>query len=152
MKKVILGLILFVSIFMLSGCFTKKVITTDEFKSIAEKNGYTTTNVIEQYSNNPQIKEATVALNSKGFQVEFYVLDEVTAAIDMYNHNKDIFESQKGSVTSGSNVAMKNYDSYTLNSNGEYFELDRVDNTLFFAHVKKEFKDQVKDLTKQLGY
>lgn len=151
-RNIIFGVICFLMLFVLTGCGNKKAITAGDFKTKTEQLNYTTTNITSRYASYNYIKEAIIAQNSAGYQVEFYVLDNVGNATSMFNTNKTTFESYKGSVSTESSTNIGNYSSYTLTSSGYYMHLCRVDNTLLYIKVKETYKDSVKSLIKQLGY
>ena len=151
-KNIIFTVFVFFMLFSLTGCGKKTVITTSDFKSKTEKIGFITTDVKYQYSSYEYVLEATVAQSPDGYQVEFYVLDDVGNATSMFNINRTIFEGYKGNSSSELSSSMSNYSSYTLTSSGYYMHLCRVDNTLLYVKVKDTYKDSVKDLIKDLGY
>ena len=150
-KNIILGVVSFMMMFLLTGCGSKKVISTETFKSTAESNGYTVTDVSAQYAQYDFVKEATVA-QQKGFQIEFYMLSDKENAESMFNTNKTTFEGYKGSTATEASANMSNYSSYTLNSSGYYMHLCRVDNTLLYVRVEKDYKDTVNKIINELGY
>lgn len=151
-RKFLFVVICFFMLFALTGCGSKTVKNTSDFKSIAENHNYTITDVTSQYASYGYIKEATVAQSSDGWQVEFYVLDDEGNATSMFNTNKSTFENYKGNSSSESSSSMGNYSSYTLTSSGYYMHLCRVDNTLLYVKVPDTYKDDVKNLVKELGY
>lgn len=151
-RNIFLGIVCFLMIFMLTGCKDKIALSAEEFKSKVESNGYTAHDVTDQYSEYEYIKTGIVALSSSNYQIEFYVLDNESNAQRMFDDNKSKFESSQGSVSSHSEASLKNYSTYTLNSNGKYMHLCRVDNTLLYVDVDETYKDQVKDLVNKLGY
>lgn len=135
-----------------TGCGNKKAISTSTFKSITEENNYITSDVTNQSISYEYVNEATVAQSSEGFQIEFYVLDSESNAINMFNTNKDIFESYKGNTSTETSSNIGNNTIYTLTSNGYYMHLCRVDNTLLYVRVLDSYKDSVKDIIKKIGY
>ena len=151
MKKVILSVLCAFMILLLTGCGTKKVITTEEFKTIAESREMITTDIKTQYESYAYVKEATSA-TTPNYQVVFYVLDTVENATNMYTTNKTLFESYKGDISSYATVDMKNYSTYSLDTNGNYYYLARVENTIFYAVVQDKYKDEIKAIVKDLGY
>lgn len=61
-KKIIaLGTICLLMLFALTGCGSKKAITTDNFKSIAQSHNYMISDATSQYSVYGYINEATIA-------------------------------------------------------------------------------------------
>ena len=151
-RNIFLGILCFLMIFMLTGCKDKIALSAEEFKSKVENNGYTAYDVTDQYSEYEYIKTGMVALNSSNYQIEFYVLDNESNAKRMFDDNKSKFESSQSGVSSHSEASLKNYSTYTLNSNGKYMHLCRVDNTLLYVDIDETYKDQVKDLVNKLGY
>ena len=152
MKKFKL-LVLLIGILFLTACANKTAITSDKFISIMEEENFDIVNALEQFSDYDEIKEAYIALEDDGdYQIEFYVLDNDNNAIKLYNHNKEIFEDSKGSVSSYTNVDLNNINKYTLSTNGKFNIVSRIDNTMIYLSVDYEFKDEVIDILKKLGY
>lgn len=150
-KKIIFGLLCLVAIVTLTGCSKKTVLTTEDFISKSEANGYQTVDVKTQFSEYDELKSATLAMNDN-YQVEFYVLDNETNAKSMFDTNKATFEDYKTSSNAESSVSLKNYSTYSLTTGGYYMYLSRVDNTLIYLRVEAKYKDEVKSFVKALGY
>lgn len=156
MKKIksILSIVLcLLVVFLVTGCENKKAIGADDFKSIAEENNLTVSSILDQYKDEDKIASADFAVSeddSWGFA--FYVFDDVNGAVTMYNNNKAKFEENKEGIYSHSEVTLNNYATYSLTSNGEYMYLSRIDNTLVYARVSESYKDEVTEITQQLGY
>ena len=144
-KKILFTIICFLMLFI-TGCGNKKVITTDDFISKTKEMGYESTDITPQYASYGYIKEATVARSKDGYQVEFYVLDDKSHATSMFNTNKSIFESYKGNTSAETSANMGNYSSYTLSSSGYYMHICRVNNTLLYAKVKDQYKENAKKI------
>lgn len=143
---------LLIATLLMSGCGDKAAITTEQFKSIAEENNCSTADATSQYAQYGVIDEATIALSSDGWQVEFYVLTDETNAAGMFDTNKEIFESLKGNASAEASSSTNNQSSYTLTSSGYYMHLCRVDNTLLYVKVDDTYKSDVKALIDELGY
>ena len=141
--------------FTLTGCFNlnKTAITTNDFISKSTKLNYETTNVISQYTMiYDYIKEATAAESKDGYQVEFFVLDDETNAINMFNLKQSTFNDYKNDAVTETSINSDNYSTYTLISSEYYMYLCRVDNTLLYVKVKDTYKNSVKKLIKELNY
>ena len=154
MKKriIMISCICILLLLSLTGCIKKTAITTEEFKSIAKENNLTISDATKQYSNYGTIKQATIASITNEWQVEFYVLTNEAEATSMFNTNKIDFESYKGNTSSENSLNLKNSSLYSLTSSGYYMYVRRIDNTLVYAKVAKEYKDTVKAFIKKLGY
>ena len=151
-RNILLVVLGFIVLFTLTGCGNKTVKATSDFKSIAESKGYTVSDVTSQYSSYPDVTEATVAQSSSGYQLEFYVLDEIENAKNMFETNRETFDQNKGSNYSHSEVNLGNYSTYSLTNDGYYMYLSRVENTLLYVRVPKSYKDDIKGFVKELGY
>lgn len=160
MKKSFLIVIIIVLLFILGGVATysilnkeKESITNEEFKSIMENKGYTIVDVTSQYAQYGYIEKGYIAItNDRQYQVEFYTLTNDEKAVYFYNTNKTIFENSKQGVTSETNAELKNYCKYTLNNNGKYKVISRINNTAIYLDVDEQYKDIIKDLLRELGY
>ena len=152
LKKVGIILTIVVMTFWLTGCGTKNVKTTNDFIALAEDSNLSTKNVKEgQYASDNTIKEGYVAYNNN-WQIEFYVLDTEATASSNFDTNVKIFEDSKGNSSSYVSVEGKNYEAYTLTSNGQYMYICRVENTFIYANVSEEYKDDVNAFIKSFGY
>ena len=47
---------------------------------------------------------------------------------------------------------MKNYSKYTLQSDNKYMVVSRIEDTVVYVKVDSKYKDQIKDLLKEIGY
>lgn len=151
-KKILLLVICLLTLFTLTGCAKKNVITTNEFKTIAENYGYTTEKP-QQNNDYDNINETIIASKPSGIQVKFYILKSSSDAETMFNDNKKFFKTLKSnnSVTESS-ITISNYLSYSLTSNNKYMYLCKVENTLLYVDVEETYKNEVKDFIKALGY
>ena len=149
-KKLCLIGVLFLTIIVLCGCGNKKAITTRDFKNITEQSGLDTIDAIDQVVGE-SIKEVTLAYNDD-YKLEFYVLDSLTSAKNMYEHNKNIFEGRKSGISKYLSTDLGNFNTYMLESGGYYMYLSRIDNTLLYVDVLDIHKDKIKEIVKDLGY
>jgi len=151
-KKYLLGFVCVLMVVLCTGCFKKKAITTENFKSIVEEKGYATVDVTEQYASYGNVSEATVAESPDGFKIEFYVLEDGNAADGMYKINKSNFVEYEEGASTHSDVNMINYSSYSLTNDETYLYLCQVDNTFLYVRVNSMYKSSAKSIIKDLGY
>lgn len=150
-KKYLLLIICLLTLFTLTGCSKKKVITTNEFKTIAQNYGYS----IETPSQNndyDNINETIIASKPSGIQVKYYVLNSTNDAKNMFTDNKKYFKTFRGNTTIESSINIFNYSSYSITSNNNYMYICRIENTLLYVKVEETFKSEVKDFIKALNY
>ena len=155
MKKIFKHLtvfsVLFVMLFIITGC-SKKAITAEQFKEKMENKGYKIYDVTSQYESQISIKKGYVASKDNKYQIEFYELNNKSAATYMYKNNKEIFEDNKGSDSIVTDVNLPSYSKYNSTTNGKYRVLCQVKNTFLYVEVSKKYKEDVKDIEDYLGY
>lgn len=151
-KGLLFSALLLAFIVLFTGCSKKKAITGDTFKSKAEANGYTVTDVHEQYASYGYIKEAYVASSNDGYQIEFYVLNDSDYAKSMFETNKAIIENANGNNKMKTEVNLSNYSKYSVTTSTTYGYLSRIDNTLIYVNTSKDNKSNVSKFIKQIKY
>lgn len=151
-KKILLGIVLLLSVFMVTGCETKTPLEPKDFVDLIEQNEYKTTNVLNQFEQYDQIKNAFVAQDKEmRYQIEYYQLDTIESAKSFYNGNKEIFQKMEN-IKSRTNLNQDNYERYAQSTDSAYSSISRIDNTILYANVKIEYKEEVKEIIKKLGY
>lgn len=152
-KNVISLIVCFIAVLTVTGCKDKKSITADEFKNTMESNDYIVQEATDQFSEYDYVKKVYIALSSdSSYQIEFYQLSDEDYATSFYNNNKSIFEKSKSSKNLETSVSMSNYSKYTLQTNGKYKVISRIGNTAIYLNVDTEYKADVKNILKELGY
>lgn len=161
MKKVlIIVAVLIILLFLAVGFITfsiiakeKDSISAEEFKSLMEEKGHIIIDATSQYEEYEYVKKVYIATKADNkYQIEFYTLSDDEKAKYFYNTNKEIFEKSKSSATSQTSTQMKNYSKYTLNTDGKYKVISRINNTAIYINVDDEYKNIVKELLKEIGY
>ena len=157
-KYIIAIIVIFIIVALLIGIKlmterTKTALTADEFKTIMSQKGYQITDATTQFSNSNYINKVYVAGNKKiNYQIEFYDISDQTTAIEFFNNNETIFKNQKGSSAVETNVNGKNFQKYTLSTESKYKVISRIDNTVIYLNVDDNYKEEVKNALKELGY
>lgn len=131
----------------------KTPITASDFYNIMSQKGYIVQEASNQVSSNYYIKQSCIAISEDyTYQIEFYELIDDSYATNFYNNNKSIFESSKGNAAIETNVGLKNYQKYTLSSNGKYMVVSRIGNTVIYIETADENKDTIKSILEEIGY
>ena len=151
-KGLFLGIIFFAFLLLFTGCSKKKAITSDDFKSKAEKMGYTIVDAHDQYANYNYVKEAYIAYSNDGYQIEFYVIDDNEYAKGMFDTNKAIIENINGTNKMKTEINMKNYNKYSVTTESTFGYLSRIDNTLVYVNTTKSNKNAVNKFLKKINY
>lgn len=93
-----------------------------------------------------------ISKSNEDWNVELYILNTKESASSMFNLNKETFEKEKKEINSQSSSSFGNYETYTLISNGYYMHTCRIENTLLYVKAKKENKEAIHKLIKDLEY
>ena len=159
MKKIVIIIISIIALLIIAGAGVfmflnkeKESITAREFKNIMEDKGYTIVNAKEQFAEMDYIEKVYLALEYEEYQIEFYETSDDAGAIYLYNYNKALAEGQKKGTSVGTTLQGKNYSEYTLTMDGKYKYISRINNTMVYLNVEEEYKDEVKEIIKELGY
>lgn len=131
----------------------KDPITVEEFKSTMQNKGYIIIDAKEQFDEYEYIKDAYIAMTDDGeYQIEFYKMSDEKNATNFFEHNKSRFESSASSPESKSYINMNKYAKCTILANGDYMVVSRIKDTVIYLNVDASYKDQIKDLLKEIGY
>ena len=117
------------------------------------KKGYMVQDATSEFAEYGYVAKVHLALSSnERYQIEYYELIDTEYAVAFYENNKAIFEASAENATTQTTVNLKNHSKYTLSTNGKYKVLSRIDHTVIYIDVDEEYKDEVKELLKELGY
>ena len=151
MKKIFL--IFFVLLIFTVSCnFNKEPISSEKFKSVMEKNGFSIENInIPQSSENFEVivKEVLIAKNSN-YQIEFFVADNSDKAVRIFQDNKEKFMSSKVTSYSESNKDSGNKSKYTLKANSKFKVAYRIENTLIYIDAPGIYEKNIERILKEL--
>lgn len=134
----------------LTGCLKKEKITQDVFKNVVETHGLTVIDKSIEFPDKMLLSYLSAANNE--YFIEYYEFDSEENASELYESNKIEIENSKGSSYSQTDLNGLNYQLYTLTSKGKYIFISRIENTILYSEVKEEYKDEIKEITKDLGY
>lgn len=153
MKKIKI-LMLLVFAFLLSACGTKKEALDEEnFRRIMTDTGFTIVDVEKQFEEYGYFDDALIALEqTSNYQIEFYELENEGYAKSFYDNNKEIFEASKTDKSIYTNLDLTERNKYTLVTETEYKVISRIEDTVIYINVNKEYKDEVNNILKKLGY
>ena len=132
-KKILILSLLIISLFTLTGCGKKTPLNSTDFVDLMEQNEYKTTNVNDQFSEYPQMKNAFIAQNSgMTYQIEYYELDTEENAKSFYSGNRDRFKNME-KISSYKNIDLGNYQKYTQKTDDVYSLIARIDNKIGYT-------------------
>jgi len=151
-KRILMVVACLIVLVGLTGC-TKTALTTDKFKTTLEGKKFELTDTYKQHEDEGNFKEATLAKSESGYEIEFVVLDNEDRAKNVFGVKKKEYEDLRGNVASSQvETNIGNYNSYAVTSNGLYMYVIRVDSTVLYLKAEDKYKNEIKDLIKELGY
>lgn len=126
---------------------------TKDFMELMENEDFQLSDCTGQYSEIDYMEEAWVAVSADGeYQVEFYKLDTSDNATAFFNENYAILSAYESDSSSKAKSSTKKSQYYEVTGEDGFYCISRIEDTVFYAVVKEEYKNEVKDLKKQLGY
>jgi hypothetical protein len=127
---------------------SKDSITSDKFIEIMEDNDFKVVEVTKQFTGSDiYVKEGYVA-KKDDYQIEFYTFKNVDDAESFYRVNEAKFDTNVANRRV--ELSGKNYASFNIEANGKYKFLERIDKTVIYINVDKDYKDDVKSIVKEL--
>lgn len=153
-KKILVVVTIMLSVVALTGCSKKTAITSSSFNATMSEKGYKTSDITNNLSNVKVLNKAYLATDKDyKYQVEFYELKSEEDAKTMFDKNKKNIEELKGKVsTKQVSVNTNNYDKYTVVTNGRYYVIIRVANTMLYANNDATYEKEVKSIIDLLNY
>ena len=154
-KKVIyLSLCFVILIITLTGCKAKTALSVDEFNSIVKKQDLAVEEDAENLvSENENLKNMSKATYSDDWDVYYYVFDNEDSAKTEYAKVKNkIMTYKKSSISSILENNIANYNFYQITGGGHFAYVCRVDNTVLYFDISAQYKEDAKNLIKELGY
>ena len=133
---------------------SKTPVTAEEFAAAAEAHGLTVTEAALTESE-LSLCQRFLQVSKPGvsdFQLCYYALTDNSTAQAVYSNCKAAFAEEAGNVSSSTNINLGSYGSYTLTTNGTYYFCACLDDTLIAAQVSEDYKAELKDIIRELGY
>lgn len=152
-KLVLLLAMILIMLLALTGCGVKKSMTAAEFKTAMENEGYTVSDITDQFKNYTYINQVYMAENKDGnIKIDFYDITSDNDASSVFNNNKALFNDSKEKNSAETSSNGKNYEFYTLSSNQSYKTLSRINSTMISSDNSSEYKNDIETIIKKLGY
>ncbi len=149
---IIVFLILIAAFSFVFSAEDKTVVTGEEFVALAEEEGYTT-GVDHNFlnANKDNYEEMYIALASgNAYQIEWYNLKDKEVANNFFENIRVQIEEKETSSSSSAKLA--NYAWFKATTNDSYLYISRVEDTVVFLAVEKEFRSEAEAFIEKLGY
>ncbi len=137
---------------LLSACGGNKTAKTpEEFTSFMEDKNFRVDDVTASTNTDDLANKVLVAYNGN-YQIEFYELIDDATGNGVFNNNKDIFEDKHSVKTMSTEITTSNYSYYHFTGEDNFYMISRIKNTMLYCVAHKDFKDEIVDIVKNLGY
>jgi len=135
------------------GCSSKMPITSNQFSQTMIAANFTVENVTARTQTNGLATSVIVAVKDDGsYQIEFWELTDGEVGKNVYNNNKKQLSKEHSSKAVLSEFNLGNYNYYAFTADGNFHMVTRIDNTMLYCEVDKEYKEEIIDFAEQLGY
>lgn len=155
MKKGILIITIIVLCFVVTGCGNdeKKVKNNEDFVSVAKKLGFQTKNSTDDQSdeNKKMLSSAYIAVKGD-LQIDFYIFKNTDIAKIAFFNGEKQFDNGKSNNYADNTKHGENYGYFYLDIKSRYGVVSRVGKTLLIADTTREYRDDVKEFVKEMGY
>ena len=136
---------------MLTGCGSKTAQTVDGFIQVMEDAGFEVEDVTAEMGTNDLATSVIIAVG-ENYQIEFLELVDSETGKGVFNGNKAVSEDEHSVKSLILEVSSSNYNYYAFNADGEFHMIARIDNTMIYCVADKEFRSEIVNLAKTLGY
>lgn len=153
MKKLHKLVALATMMFMLAGltaCSNRTPVSVDDFDATMEEKGFEIVDATGQIAPD-SITAISLAMNDN-YQIEFYEMVDDATATAIYAENKAIFESYAVGSSATLSKNIMNYAYYSVTNSGTYYALAKIENTMIYVVADVEYKDEISEILKELGY
>ncbi len=138
------------SILLLTGCGTS-VVTQSDFREYIEETDYEYQEYNDGVDSQFSCESAIAVKISDNAIVEFYVFEDNTNSINMYNAAKEnIEEAYTSKVTTFTNVGNKK--TFTCKADDEYYRISSVGNTLLYGYTNNGSVDEINKVFDNFKY
>ena len=150
-KAIALVLCLGMLLCVMTACSSKTPQTVSGFTEVMEAASFEVQDVTADKETNDLATAVLVAVG-ENFQIEFYELIDSETGEGVFYNNKKLFTDEHSVTTMSSEVTSGNYNYFAFNADGNFHMIARVDNTMLWCEAAKEYKDEIVEFVKTLGY
>lgn len=149
MKKILVLFTMIFSLFIITGCVSKSVLTDNELTNKLRQNGYEVNDISNEIEDS-NIKSVKNANYKNKYQIEYYIFISDEICKKAYDNNSNNFK--QNIKFKGKEKKSSNYSRYDQQTNDNYNVIARKGNTLIYVSVNVDYKSNIKKTLKKLGY
>lgn len=148
---IILGLVIYGLV--TSSNSTQEAMNSQSFKEFMEKKGYAVTDVTGTISDSTYASRIYCATSAdEKYSIYFYEFSDNTYSSLQYSTIKANFDLLKDKTYKRTSVNRSNNERYTLQGNGKYYAVTRIEKTVVSVETDSTYAKKAKSIMKKLGY
>lgn len=132
---------------LISGCGDKKALNKGQITDKLSEEGFLITDITDRMEDKTIL--SVLVANNSDYNIEYYSFKDEKTAKEAYKNNKKAFENYKNN---GKETKKETYNKYKQELSDTYNLLVQVDNTLIYASVNIEYKNDLNKVLKNIGY
>jgi len=138
--------------FVITRIGSRVPLDAQEFTYRMEESGFVVHDI--RYTlEDPEFFRYALAVDTYFFFMEFGVLHTSADARRLFNAiRSDIEAAGRGAPTSSTSVDMPNFNRFTLTFEGHHHVVSRIESTIVFAVTSSEYRAQLTEVLRMLGY
>ncbi len=141
-------------LFSLAACGKpKEAIPAADFKYFMEDKGLTVNDETEKMKE-PEYQYVYVAADKEKYSFEYYLMRSPSNAESVYNYlvenARKAYEGKSGTATGETTI--QGTADFSLSASDYYIRAIKVQNAVLYVTAYSDFKDEAKDMIKELGY
>lgn len=152
MKRYLL-LIIFICLFLLTGCGKEEKLSVDDIESILTYNNFSIQDVTYQLSDYEYITNVLYAQKEDySFSLEIYITDTNKNAKAFYLINKEVIQENENETIIGTESSNDTTMSYSLEKDDIYQSIIIKDNMLIYLNIDITYQGEALEIISKLGF
>ena len=148
MKKLLTLIMVVICLITLCGCGKKQVLSDKDISSKLSQMGFSVNDVTSSMEDS-NVNVVKTANNGK-YQIEYYVFKSEQMAKTAYDNNIAMFKDNK--KYKGNERSKDGYNRYDQKTDDYYNVVSRLGNTLVYASVNIDYKNDLKKVLNKLNF
>ena len=153
-KRVLSILCVLLGGIILCGCGdeNRKAVTAKTFINTMSVHKFIVTDITDQFETEEIVSAQIASQEDADYQIEFQEYVSVVQAKNFFEGAKSAIATKQLEEDQDVSYEEGNYEEYTLLSDGVYYYVARIDNTIIYVVAYEEYSEEIKTYSKELGY
>lgn len=135
----------------MTACSSKTPQTVTGFTKIMEAAKFDVQDVTSSTETNGIATTVLVAVG-EDYQIEFFELTDSEMGENVFYYNKQLFLDEHSTTSMSQEFTSDNYNYYHFDADGNFHLIAHIENTMIYCEAEKEYKNEIIEFVKTLGY